>query len=101
MLQWACEACRYIEGETISNCWVKADILPVIHAKELKGKGNIKAKRGAVKFKHAYDDSLMTPTFTISYIPTVKLLVTPLIGWAFSTKKKVSAKWKWMVKTMN
>ena len=56
MLQWSREARRYIEGETIANCWVKADILPVLQANELRGEGNIKAKRGAAKFKQAYDE---------------------------------------------
>ena len=56
MLQWAREVRRFIEGETILNCWVKAEILPVLHANDLKGEGEIKAKGGAAKFKTDFEE---------------------------------------------
>ena len=46
---------RFIEGKTISNCSVKAKLLPVLHVNKLKGRGKIKAKRGPAKFKNAFE----------------------------------------------
>ena len=45
---------HFIEGGTISNCWVKINILPVLHENELKGECGIKAKRGSGNYKNAY-----------------------------------------------
>ena len=55
VLQWMREARRHIEGETISNCWVKTKILPLIYENELRGDANRKVKRGVAHFQQDFD----------------------------------------------
>ena len=55
VLRWTREGKKFIEGETIANCWVKSGILSTVQECELKGDGERKTKRGAAKFKADYE----------------------------------------------
>ena len=42
VLQWCRFAKRFVMGETLSKCWVKSSILPVLQENEVRGEGGQK-----------------------------------------------------------
>ena len=93
VLQWMREARRHIEGETISNCWVKSEILPPVYENELRGDANRKVKRGVAHFQQDFDALASDlSSMNIADAPTAEEILTMPLEVVVDAAKRIVGK---------